>query len=171
MNKLPSILLCSIAVLTTACAVQSSSESKTDCPGAPQQVGASSTIFVAPEHIVGTWTVRQIDTLALSDSIVSYPVMEFREDGRVNATAGCNTLSGEYNYAAPASAEAAAPALLTFSDKLCQTLMLCPEEEIARNEQLLAQAMDSVLTVTSCGSDSLRLQGKHSMLLVKTNQK
>lgn len=162
MNKLPSILLCSITVLATACAVQSSSESKTDCPGAPQQVGASSTIFDAPEHIVGTWTVRQIDTLALSDSIVSYPVMEFREEGRVNATAGCNTLSGAYTYA---------EASLTFSDKLCQTLMLCPEEEIARNEQLLAQAMDSVLTVTSCGSDSLRLQGKHSMLLVKTNQK
>lgn len=159
MNKLPFFLLCGVALLATACAVQSSSESKN-----------TSTLPAAPESIIGSWTVHQFDTLLLSDEKVPFPVIAFRDDAKVVATAGCNTLSGEYNYAAPASAEAAAPASLTFSDKLCQTLMFCPEEEIARNEQLLAQAMDSVLIVTSCGSDSLRLQGKHSMLLVKTNQ-
>lgn len=159
MNKLPFFLLCGVALLATACAVQSSSESKN-----------TSTLPAAPESIIGSWTVRAFDSLVLTEDNVSYPMIEFREEGRVNATAGCNTLSGEYTYLAPASAEAAAPASITFSDKLCQTLMFCPEEEIARNEQLLAQAMDSVLTVTACGSDSLRLQGKHSMLLVKTNQ-
>lgn len=159
MNKLPFFLLCGVALLATACAVQSSSESKN-----------TSTLPAAPESIIGSWTVHQFDTLLLSDEKVPFPVIAFRDDAKVVATAGCNTLSGEYNYAAPASAEDAAPASLTFSDKLCQTLMFCPEEEVARNEQLLAQAMDSVLIVTSYGSDSIRLQGKHSMLLVKTNQ-
>lgn len=159
MNKFQIFFFCGIALLTTACAVQSSSESKT----AP-------TVSAAPDSIIGSWTVRQIDSVALSDSTVSFPVIAFHDEGRVVANAGCNTLSGEYTYTAPTNAEEAAPASLTFSDKLCQTLMLCPEEEITRNEQLLAQAMDSVLTVTSCGTDSLHLQGKHYMLLVKSNE-
>ena len=150
MNTFRFSLLCSLVLLTTACAVQSSSESKT-----------SSTVSAAPDSIIGSWTVRQIDSVALSDSTVSFPVIAFHDDARVVANAGCNTLSGEYTYVAPA---------LAFSDKLCQTLMLCPDEEITRNEQLLAQAMDSVLTVTSCGSDSLCLQGKHYMLLVKSHE-
>ena len=99
-----------------------------------------------------------IDSIMLSDENVSYPVITFREEGRVDATAGCNTIGGEYTYAA---------AKLTFSDNLCQTLMFCPDEEISRNEQMLTQAMDSVLSVATCGKDSLRLEGKHSMLLVK----
>ena len=115
----------------------------------------------APDSIIGSWTVRQIDSVALSDSTVPFPVIVFHDDARVVANAGCNTLSGEYTYVAPA---------LAFSDKLCQTLMLCPDEEITRNEQLLAQAMDSVLTVTSCGTDSLCMQGKHYMLLVKSHE-
>ena len=150
MNTFRFSLLCSLVLLTTACAVQSSSESKT-----------SSTVSAAPDTIIGSWTVRQIDSIALSDSTVPFPVITFHDEGRVVANAGCNTLSGEYTYVAPA---------LAFSDKLCQTLMLCPDEEITRNEQLLAQAMDSVLTVTSCGSDSLCLQGKHYMLLVKSHE-
>ena len=150
MNKFQIILFCGIALLATACAVQSSSESKT-----------ASTESSAPESINGSWTVRQIDSVALSGSTVPFPVIAFYDDARVVANAGCNTLSGEYTYVAPA---------LTFSDKLCQTLMLCPDEEITRNEQLLAQAMDSVLTVTSCGTDSLHLQGKHYMLLVKSHE-
>ena len=159
MKKLPFIFLCGIASLATACAVQSSSESKN-----------TSTLSAAPESIIGSWTVHQFDTLLLSDEKVPFPVIAFRDDAKVVATAGCNTLSGEYTYAAPASAEAAAPASLTFSDKLCQTLMFCPDDEVTRNEQLLAQAMDSVLTVTSCGSDSLLLQGKHGMLLVRKHE-
>lgn len=140
MKKLPFILLCGIALLTTACVV------------------SPSTTKNAPEHIIGSWTVRAIDSIMLSDENVSYPVITFREEGRVDATAGCNTIGGEYTYAA---------ATLTFSDNLCQTLMFCPDEEISRNEQLLTQAMDSVLRVATCGTDSLRLEGKHSMLLVK----
>ena len=150
MNKFQIFFFCGIALMTTACAVQSSSESKT-----------SSTVSAAPDSIIGSWTVRQIDSVALSDSTVSFPVIAFHNEGRVVANAGCNTLSGEYTYVAPA---------LAFSDKLCQTLMLCPDEEITRNEQLLAQAMDSVLTVTSCGTDSLCMQGKHYMLLVKNHE-
>lgn len=150
MNTFRFSLLCSLVLLTTACAVQSSSESKT-----------SSTVSAAPDSIIGSWTVRQIDSIALSDSTVPFPVIVFHDDARVVANAGCNTLSGEYTYVAPA---------LAFSDKLCQTLMLCPDEEITRNEQLLAQAMDSVLTVTSCGTDSLCMQGKHYMLLVKSHE-
>ena len=150
MNTFRFSLLCSLVLLTTACAVQSSSESKT-----------SSTVSAAPDSIIGSWTVRQIDSVALSDSTVPFPIIAFHDEGRVVANAGCNTLSGEYTYTAPA---------LAFSDKLCQTLMLCPDEEITRNEQLLAQAMDSVLTVTSCGTDSLHLQGKHYMLLVKSHE-
>ncbi|MGM9810669.1 MAG: META domain-containing protein [Paludibacteraceae bacterium] len=169
MKKLPFIFLCGIALLTTACAVQSSSESKKDCPGAPRQVGALSTLSAAPENLIGSWTVRQFDTLLLSDEKVPFPMITFRDDAKVIANAGCNTLSGEYNYAAPASANSTAPASVSFSDKFYQTLMYCADEEIARNEQLLLQAMDSVLTVTTCDSDSLRLQGKHSMLLVRTN--
>lgn len=156
MNKFPFILLCGIALLATACAVQSSSDSK-----------KTSNVPVAPESIIGSWTVHQFDTLLLSDENVPYPVITFCDDARVVANAGCNTLSGEYTYAAPASAEAAAPASLTFSDNLCQTLMYCADEEINRNEHLLIQAMDSVLFVNSCGADSLLLQGKHTMFLVK----
>ena len=159
MNKFQIFFFCGIALLTTACAVQSSSESKT----AP-------TVSAAPDSIIGSWTVRQIDSVALSDSTVSFPVIAFHDEGRVVANAGCNTLSGEYTYTASVNAEKAAPASLTFSDKLCQTLMLCPDEEITRNEQLLALAMDSVLTVTSCGTDSLCMQGKHYMLLVKSHE-
>ena len=159
MNTFRFSLLCSLVLLTTACAVQSSSESKT----AP-------TVSAAPDSIIGSWTVRQIDSVALSDSTVPFPIIAFHDEGRVVANAGCNTLSGEYTYTAPTNAEEAAPASLTFSDKLCQTLMLCPDEEITRNEQLLAQAMDSVLTVTSCGTDSLCMQGKHYMLLVKSHE-
>ena len=147
MNKFQIFFFCGIALLTTACAVQSSSESKT----AP-------TVSAAPDSIIGSWTVRAIDSIMLSDENVSYPVITFREEGRVDATAGCNTIGGEYTYAA---------ATLTFSDNLCQTLMFCPDEEISRNEQMLTQAMDSVLSVATCGKDSLRLEGKHSMLLVK----
>ena len=150
MNTFRFSLLCSLVLLTTACAVQSSSESKT-----------SSTVSAAPDSIIGSWTVRQIDSIALSDSTVPFPVIAFHDEGRVVANAGCNTLSGEYTYVAPA---------LAFSDQLCQTLMLCPDEEITRNEQLLALAMDSVLIVTSCGTDSLFLQGKHYMLLVKKHE-
>ena len=150
MNTFRFSLLCSLVLLTTACAVQSSSESKT----AP-------TVSAAPDSIIGSWTVRQIDSIALSDSTVPFPVIVFHDDARVVANAGCNTLSGEYTYVAPA---------LALSDKLCQTLMLCPDEEITRNEQLLAQAMDSVLTITSCGTDSLCMQGKHYMLLVKNHE-
>ena len=139
MKKLPFILLCGIALLTTACVSPSTTEN-------------------APEHIIGSWTVRAIDSIMLSDENVSYPVITFREEGRVDATAGCNTIGGECTYAA---------ATLTFSDNLCQTLMFCPDEEMSRNEQLLTQAMDSVLSVATCGKDSLRLEGKHSMLLVK----
>lgn len=157
MNKLPFFLLCGVALLATACAVQSSSDSK-----------KTSNVPVAPENIIGSWAVHQFDTLLLSDENVPYPVVTFCDDARVVASAGCNTLSGEYTYAAPTNAEATAS--LTFADNLCQTLMFCPDDEVTRNEQLLLQAMDSVLTVTSCGSDSLRLQGKHSMLLVKANQ-
>ena len=157
MNKFQIFFFCGIALLTTACAVQSSSESKT-----------ASTISAAPDSIIGSWTVRQIDSIALSDSTVPFPVIAFHDDARVVANAGCNTLSGEYTYAAPTNAEATAS--LTFADKLCQTLMFCPDDEVTRNEHLLAQAMDSVLTVTSCGSDSLLLQGKHSMLLVKNHE-
>ena len=157
MNKFPFILLCGIALLATACAVQSSSDSK-----------KTSNVPVAPENIIGSWAVHQFDTLLLSDENVPYPVITFRDDARVVASAGCNTLSGEYTYAAPTNAEATAS--LTFADKLCQTLMFCPDDEVTRNEHLLAQAMDSVLTVTSCGSDSLLLQGKHSMLLVKNHE-
>ena len=159
MNTFRFSLLCSLVLLTTACAVQSSSESKT----AP-------TVSAAPDTIIGSWTVRQIDSIALADSTVPFPVIAFHDEGRVVANAGCNTLSGEYTYMAPTNAEEAAPASITFSDKLCQTLMLCPDEEITRNEQLLALAMDSVLTVTSCGSDSLCMQGKHYMLLVKSHE-
>ena len=157
MNKLPFFLLCGIALLATACAVQSSSESKN-----------TSILPAAPESIIGSWTVHQFDTLLLSDENVPYPVVTFRDDARVVANAGCNTLSGEYTYAAPTNAEATAS--LTFADKLCQTLMFCPDDEVTRNEHLLAQAMDSVLTVTSCGSDSLLLQGKHGMLLVRKHE-
>lgn len=168
MNKFPFILLCGIALLATACAVQSSSESKKDCPGAQASSPALSTLSAAPENIIGSWTVHQFDTLLLSDENVPYPMVTFCDDARVVASAGCNTLSGEYTYAAPTNAEAAAS--LTFADNLCQTLMFCPDDEVTRNEQLLAQAMDSVLTVTSCGSDSLRLQGKHGMLLVRKHE-
>ncbi len=140
MKKLPFFLLCGIALLTTACVV------------------SPSTTENAPEHIIGSWTVRAIDSIMLSDENVSYPVITFREEGRVDATAGCNTIGGEYTYAA---------ATLTFSDNLCQTLMFCPDEEMTHNEQLLTQAMDSVLSVATCGTDSLRLKGKHTLLLVK----
>lgn len=157
MNKFPFILLCGIALLATACAVQSSSDSK-----------KTSNVPVAPESIIGSWTVHQFDTLWLSDEKVPLPVITFCDDARVVASAGCNTLSGEYTYAAPTNAEATAS--LTFADNLCQTLMFCPDDEVTRNEYLLAQAMDSVLTVTSCGSDSLLLQGKHGMLLVRKHE-
>ncbi len=147
MKKIPFILLCSITFLMNACAIHSSSKSEN------QSAGENT-----PKSIIGCWTVREFDDIILTDDNVSYPVINFREEGRMDATAGCNTISGEYTYAA---------ATLTFSDKLCQTLMYCADEEINRNEHLLIQAMDSVLFVNSCGADSLLLQGKHTMFLVK----
>ena len=108
--------------------------------------------------ISGTWQVRAFDDTMLTEDSVSFPTISFLENGMITATAGCNRMGGDYQYS---------NGQLIIKDGMYQTKMLCDNEQMMRNEQLLAQTLHDTLTVTALSADSVLLQGTHTMIIVR----
>ena len=108
--------------------------------------------------ISGTWQVRAFDDTMLTEDSVSFPTISFLENGMITATAGCNRMGGDYQYS---------NGQLIIKDGMYQTMMLCDNEQMMRNEQLLAQTLHDTLAVTALSADSLLLQGTHTMIIVR----
>ena len=108
--------------------------------------------------ISGTWQVRSFDDTMLTEDSVSFPTISFLENGMITATAGCNRMGGDYQYS---------NGQLIIKDGMYQTKMLCDNEQMMRNEQLLAQTLHDTLAVTALSADSVLVQGTHTMIIVR----
>ena len=108
--------------------------------------------------ISGTWQVRSFDDTMLTEDSVSFPTISFLENGMITATAGCNRMGGDYQYS---------NGQLIIQDGMYQTMMLCDNEQMMRNEQLLAQTLHDTLAVTALSADSVLVQGTHTMIIVR----
>ena len=108
--------------------------------------------------ISGTWQVRAFDDTMLTEDSVSFPMISFLENGMITATAGCNRMGGDYQYS---------NGQLIIKDGMYQTMMLCDNEQMMRNEQLLAQTLHDTLAVTALSADSVLVQGTHTMIIVR----
>ena len=108
--------------------------------------------------ISGTWQVRAFDDTMLTEDSASFPTISFLENGMITASAGCNRMGGDYQYS---------NGLLIIKDGMYQTKMLCDNEQMMRNEQLLAQTLHDTLAVTALSADSVLLQGTHTMIIVR----
>ena len=108
--------------------------------------------------ISGTWQVRAFDDTMLTEDSVSFPTISFLENGMITATAGCNRMGGDYQYS---------NGQLIIKDGMYQTKMLCDNEQMMRNEQLLAQTLHDTLAVTALSADSVLVQGTHTMIIVR----
>ena len=108
--------------------------------------------------ISGTWQVRAFDDTILTEDSVSFPTISFLENGMITATAGCNRMGGDYQYS---------NGQLIIKDGMYQTKMLCDNEQMMRNEQLLAQTLHDTLAVTALSADSVLVQGTHTMIIVR----
>ena len=108
--------------------------------------------------ISGTWQVRAFDDTMLTEDSVSFPTISFLENGMITATAGCNRVGGDYQYS---------NGQLIIKDGMYQTMMLCDNEQMMRNEQLLAQTLHDTLAVTALSADSVLVQGTHTMIIVR----
>ena len=108
--------------------------------------------------ISGTWQVRAFDDTMLTEDSVSFPTISLLENGMITATAGCNRMGGDYQYS---------NGQLIIKDGMYQTKMLCDNEQMMRNEQLLAQTLHDTLAVTALSADSVLVQGTHTMIIVR----
>ena len=108
--------------------------------------------------ISGNWQVRAFDDTMLTEDSVSFPTISFLENGMITATAGCNRMGGDYQYS---------NGQLIIKDGMYQTMMLCDNEQMMRNEQLLAQTLHDTLAVTALSADSVLVQGTHTMIIVR----
>lgn len=108
--------------------------------------------------ISGTWQVRAFDDTMLTEDSVSFPTISFLENGMITASAGCNRMGGDYQYS---------NGQLIIKDGMYQTMMLCDNEQMMRNEQLLAQTLHDTLAVTALSADSVLVQGTHTMIIVR----
>ena len=108
--------------------------------------------------ISGTWQVRAFDDTMLTEDSASFPTISFLENGMITATAGCNRMGGDYQYS---------NGQLIIKDGMYQTKMLCDNEQMMRNEQLLAQTLHDTLAVTALSADSVLVQGTHTMIIVR----
>lgn len=108
--------------------------------------------------ISGTWQVRAFDDTMLTEDSVSFPTISFLENGVIAASAGCNRMGGDYQYS---------NGQLIIKDGMYQTKMLCDNEQMMRNEQLLAQTLHDTLAVTALSADSVLVQGTHTMIIVR----
>ena len=108
--------------------------------------------------ISGTWQVRAFDDTMLTEDSASFPTISFLENGMITATAGCNRMGGDYQYS---------NGQLIIKDGMYQTMMLCDNEQMMRNEQLLAQTLHDTLAVTALSADSVLVQGTHTMIIVR----
>ena len=112
--------------------------------------------FVA--DILGSWQVRAFDDIMLTEDSVSFPTINFLENGMITASAGCNGMGGNYQYA---------NGQLIIKDGMCQTEMWCENEQMMRNERLLAQTLHDTLNVTALSADSVLVRGTHTMIIVR----
>lgn len=128
------------------------------CYADTQQPRVTGVQFPLPTSLVGTWTVCRFDEIVLTEDSAEYPSIMFMEDGHISATAGCNGMGSEYVYQ---------NGLLTITDGMCQTMMWCENEQIMRNERLLAETLVGTIEVSSPAQGSLILKGKHSLMIVK----
>lgn len=108
--------------------------------------------------ISGNWQVRAFDDTMLTEDSASFPTISFLENGMITATAGCNRMGGDYQYS---------NGQLIIKDGMYQTKMLCDNEQMMRNEQLLAQTLHDTLAVTALSADSVLVQGTHTMIIVR----
>ena len=108
--------------------------------------------------ISGTWQVRAFDDTMLTEDSASFPTISFLENGMITASAGCNRMGGDYQYS---------NGQLIIKDGMYQTKMLCDNEQMMRNEQLLAQTLHDTLAVTALSADSVLVQGTHTMIIVR----
>lgn len=108
--------------------------------------------------ISGTWQVRAFDDTMLTEDSASFPTISFLENGMITASAGCNRMGGDYQYS---------NGQLIIKDGMYQTMMLCDNEQMMRNEQLLAQTLHDTLAVTALSADSVLVQGTHTMIIVR----
>ena len=108
--------------------------------------------------ISSTWQVRAFDDTMLTEDSASFPTISFLENGMITASAGCNRMGGDYQYS---------NGQLIIKDGMYQTMMLCDNEQMMRNEQLLAQTLHDTLAVTALSADSVLLQGTHTMIIVR----
>ena len=108
--------------------------------------------------ISSTWQVRAFDDTMLTEDSASFPTISFLENGVIAASAGCNRMGGDYQYS---------NGQLIIKDGMYQTKMLCDNEQMMRNEQLLAQTLHDTLAVTALSADSVLLQGTHTMIIVR----
>lgn len=128
------------------------------CYADSQQTKVTNIQFPFPQTIVGNWTIRQFDDIILTEDSVEFPKVTFSEDGAIYATAGCNGMGGNYNYA---------NGKLTILDGMCQTEMWCENEEMMRNERLLAETFWGILEVSFTSFEMVLLKGKHNMVIAK----
>lgn len=129
------------------------------CYADTQQPTVTDVQFPLPTSIVGTWTVRQFDDIILTEDSVEYPSVMILENGQINATAGCNGMGGEYVYD---NGE------LTIKDGMSQTEMWCENEQMMRNERLLAETFVGELEVLSVAKETIILKGKHILKMTKS---
>ena len=108
--------------------------------------------------ISGTWQVRAFDNIMLTEDSVSFPTISLLENGVITASAGCNGMGGNYQYA---------NGRLIIKDGMCQTEVWCENEQMMRNERLLAQTLHDTLAVTALSADSVLVQGTHTMIIVR----
>ena len=108
--------------------------------------------------ILGTWQVRTFDNIMLTEDSVSFPTISLLENGVITASAGCNGMGGNYQYA---------NGRLIIKDGMCQTEVWCENEQMMRNERLLAQTLHDTLAVTALSADSVLVQGTHTMIIVR----
>lgn len=128
------------------------------CYADSQQTKVTNVQFPFPQTLVGTWTVRQLDDIVLTEDSVEFPQVTFSEDGAIYATAGCNGMGGNYTYE---------NGKLTIHDGMCQTEMWCENEEMMRNERWLAETLVATIEVSFTSSEMVLLKGKHNMVIAK----
>ena len=107
--------------------------------------------------IEGEWTVRMVDDMVLNDDSAKLPIIRMG-DGQIFATAGCNSMGGNYAYA---------DGVLTIADGMCQTEMWCGNDAMMRNERMLGETLRDTLTITAIGQDSLIMRGMHKIMITK----
>ena len=147
-----------IASVALAAVIMSSCNAKT----AETQTTETTEEEVAAVCLEGQWTIEHIN---LNDSTEVVPcdttlvqTITFNADSTFAVKTDCNTLNGYYLFENDS---------LKISDNMLSTLMLCPD---SRTEQVLAQMLPNVTTVTRLCPTSVRVNTTGEAYLVLSQQ-